>query len=257
MSKHKQKQTKTSAISGNVALITGGAKRIGACMATTLHHAGLNIVIHYQHSAKAASQLQAQLNQQRSASCVIIQADLSAQSNIETLIKQSVESMGRLDVLINNASAFFPTPLSDANEKDWNALFDINLKAPFFLAKAATAHLKKQQGSIINMIDIYAERPLKDHPIYSASKSGLASITQSLALSLAPDIRVNAIAPGAILWPENQTDEVAQKKLLSRTPLNRLGDPQDIANTALFLIKDAPFITGQIIRVDGGRSVVA
>jgi pteridine reductase len=164
--------------------------------------------------------------------------------------------MGRLDVLINNASAFFPTPPCETGEQQWNTLLDTNLKAPFFLSQAAAPHLDKTQGSIINLIDIYAERPVQSHAVYCATKAGLASLTRSFAQSLAPEVRVNGIAPGAILWPENQHDEVAQKRLISRTPLRRAGDPQDIADAALFLIQGAPYITGQILTVDGGRTII-
>ena len=242
-------------LEGKVALITGGAKRIGACIAQTLHHAGMNVVIHYHSSADAARALQKQLNEQRENSCLLIQGDLTGHNKLKSIIKESVQQMGRLDALVNNASAFFPTALNSASEKHWNRLLDTNLKAPFFLSQAAAPHLARQKGCIINLIDIYAERPLENHPIYCASKAGLASLTRSFAQSLAPDIRVNGLAPGAILWPEDQHDEVAQQRLLSRTPLKRLGSPQDIANAALFLIRDAPYITGQILNIDGGRTI--
>ena len=242
-----------------VALITGGAKRIGAHIAQRLHAANMNIVIHYRSSSKAARALQAELNAARKNSCVLIQADLTEHSKLKAMVDETAEHMGRLDVLVNNASTFYPTPLTNAQEKDWDALFETNLKAPFFLAQAAAPHLKKHSGCIINLIDIYAERPLEDHPIYCATKAGLASLTRSFAQSLAPDIRVNGISPGAILWPEpthiQGQDEVAQKRLLSRIPLKRLGAPKDIANTALFLI-ESDYITGQIIQVDGGRTTM-
>ena len=242
-------------LEGKVALITGGAKRIGACIAKTLHQAGMNVVIHYHSSADAARAIQKQLNEQRKHSCLLIQSDLSNHDTLKSIVKESVTQMGRLDVLVNNASAFFPTPLKSASEKDWIRLMDTNLKAPFFLTQAASPYLIKQRGCVINLIDIYAQRPLENHPIYCASKAGLASLTRSFAQSLAPDVRVNGLAPGAILWPEDQHDEVAQQRLLSRTPLKRLGDPQDIANAALFLIRDAPYISGQILNIDGGRTV--
>ncbi len=255
MPKHKPNSTEKAQLVGKVALITGGAKRIGACIARTLHQAGMNVVIHYHSSADTARALQKQLNEQRENSCLLIQGELTGHDKLKSMVKESVQQMGRLDVLINNASAFFPTPLKTASEKDWSRLIDTNLKAPFFLIQAAAPHLAKTQGCVINLIDIYAERPLLDHPIYCASKAGLASLTRSFAQSLAPDIRVNGLAPGAILWPEDQHDEVAQQRLLSRTPLKRLGCPQDIANAALFLIQDAPYMTGQILNFDGGRSI--
>lgn len=255
MPKHKTNSKQINKLNGKVALITGGAKRIGACMAKTLHGAGMNIVIHYHASGQAARALQEELNNDREQSCILIQGDLSQFNKLKSLVDESVRQMDRLDVLINNASAFFPTPLSRSNEQDWDSLLNVNLKAPYFLCQAAAPHLARHTGCIINLIDIYADRPLQDHPIYCASKAGLASLTRSFAQSLAP-VRVNGIAPGAILWPEQQHDEIAQQRLLSRTPLKRLGDPQDIANTALFLIQSAPYLTGQIINIDGGRTTM-
>lgn len=255
MPQHKSNSTEKDNIDGKVALITGGAKRIGASMAETLHAAGMNIVIHYHSSSEPARALQEKLNTQREHSCILIQNDLTEFNKLKSLVEESAHQMGRLDVLINNASSFFPTPLVNSSEKDWDQLFNINLKAPYFLCQVAAPHLSRHSGCIINMIDIYADRPLQDHPIYCATKAGLTSLTRSFAQSLAP-VRVNGIAPGAILWPENQQDEIAQKRLLSRTPLKRLGDPQDIANIALFLIQSAPYLTGQIINIDGGRTVI-
>lgn len=256
MAKHKSNTSENLRLAGKVALITGGAKRIGACLSRSLHAEGMNIVVHYHSSIDAARALQMELNQSRANSCLLIQGELTEYNKLKSLVEQSVSHMGRLDVLINNASTFFPTPFKDSTEKQWDVLFDTNLKAPYFLCQAAAPHLAAKSGCIINITDIYAERPLRDHPIYCATKAGLASLTQSFSQSLAPAVRVNGIAPGAILWPENQHDEVARKRLLSRTPLNRLGDPQDIANTALYLILDAPYVTGQILRVDGGRTAV-
>ena len=256
MPKHKSNRPDNKDLTAKVALITGSAKRVGACLARTLHTAGMNVVIHYRSSAKAAHAIQEELNANRKNSCMLIQCDLSAFNKLKSLVDESARQMGRLDVLINNASAFYPTPIGETNADQWNTLLDTNLKAPFFLTQAAAPHLKKQRGSVINLIDIYAERPLPEHAVYCASKAGLASLTRSFAQSLAPDVRVNGIAPGAILWPENQHDEVAQKRLLSRTPLKRCGEPQDIADSALFLIRDAPYISGQILTVDGGRTVV-
>jgi pteridine reductase len=255
MSKHKPNPVGKDKLDGKVALITGGAKRIGACIAETLHAAGMNIVIHYHASVTPARALQEKLNYQRKQSCILIQGDLTEFNKLKSLVEETVRQMGRLDVLINNASSFFATPLNHSSEKDWDALLNVNLKAPYFLSQAAAPHLAKHTGCIINLIDIYADRPLQDHPIYCASKAGLASLTRSFAQSLAP-VRVNGIAPGAILWPEQQQDEIAQQRLLSRTPLKRLGDPQDIANTTLFLIQSAPYLTGQIINIDGGRTTM-
>ncbi len=255
MAQNKSNLPKNPDVSTKVVLITGGAKRIGACLAETLHAAGMNIIIHFHTSSKPARELQKKLNRQREHSCSVIQGDLSKFDKLVSLLEEAVEQMGRLDVLINNASAFFPTPLGSSSEQDWDALFDTNLKAPYFLTQAAASHLRQHEGSIINIVDIYAHRPLPNHPIYCASKAGLVSLTRSFAQSLAP-VRVNGISPGAILWPEGQHDETAQQQLISRTPLKRLGKPQDIANTALFLIQSAPYLTGQIIDVDGGRSII-
>jgi pteridine reductase len=256
MPEHKSNQTEKSNLDGKVALITGGAKRIGACLARTLHARGMTVAIHYHSSLKAAHTLQNELNAQRENSCMLIQCELTEYSKLKSLVDECARQMGRLDVLINNASAFFPTPAGNADEPHWNTLLETNLKAPFFLMQAAAPHLKKHQGCIINLIDIYAERPLPDHAVYCASKAGLASLTRSFAQSLAPDIRVNGIAPGAILWPENQHDEVAQKRLVSRIPLRRSGDPQNIADAALYLISNASYTSGQILAIDGGRTVL-
>ena len=256
MPEHKSNVPENEYLNGKVALITGGAKRIGACLSRTLHAAGMNVVVHYHSSLDAARALKEELNAKRKNSCILIQCELTAYNKLKPLVDESARQMGRLDVLVNNASAFFPTPVGDTNAHHWNTLLDTNLKAPFFLTQAAAQHLKKHHGCVINLIDIYAERPLADHAAYCASKAGLASLTRSFAQSLAPDVRVNGIAPGAILWPENQHDEVAQKRLISRTPLKHAGQPKDIADTALFLIKDAPYISGQILMVDGGRTII-
>jgi pteridine reductase len=256
MPEHKTSVTENSNLDGKVVLITGGAKRIGACLARTLHAAGMNVVIHYRSSHQPARTLQKELNAERENSCLLIQCELTEYNKLKPLVEESARQMGRLDVLINNASDFFPTLVGDTDEQQWNALLETNLKTPFFLIQAAAPYLKKHQGCIVNMIDIYADRPLPDHAVYCASKAGLASLTRSFAQSLAPEIRVNGIAPGAILWPEHQHDEVAQKRLVSRIPMRRLGNPQNIADTALFLINNAPYTSGQILTVDGGRTVL-
>lgn len=256
MPEYKPKKRETTNLSGRSALITGGARRIGARIAQTLHAAGMDVVIHYRSSAEAARALQKKLNTRRKNSCILIQCDLSEHNQLKPLIERSVHQLGRLDALINNASAFFPTDDHDTELVDWSQLIDTNLKAPYYLMQAAAPHLQKHRGCIVNLIDIYAQRPLQDHAVYCASKAGLASLTRSFAQSLAPGVRVNGISPGAILWPENQHDEVAQKRQLSRTPLKQLGDPQDIADATLYLIRDASYVTGQILAVDGGRSVM-
>ncbi len=237
-----------------VVLITGAAHRIGAVTARYLHQHGMNIVLHYRSSRKAAQQLQDELNAERENSVMLIQADLHATNGLHTLVEEAVKAWGRLDVLINNASTFYPTPIGKANENQWDDLMGSNLKAPFFLSQAAAPYLKKQQGCIVNIVDIHAERPLKNFPIYSMAKAGLVMMTKSLAAELGPDVRVNGVAPGAILWPEN-LDEVAQQRIVSRTFLKRQGEPRDIAKAIHYLVTAADYVTGQIIAVDGGRSL--
>jgi len=242
--------------SNKVALITGAAHRIGATTARLLHQNGMNIVLHYRGSREQAQAVQKELNDKRENSVILIQADLHITNGLPALIEESVKAWGRLDVLINNASSFYPSPIEKATEEQWDDLIGSNLKAPFFLAQAAAPYLKKHNGCIINIVDIHAERPLKTYPIYSMAKAGLAMMTKSLACELGPDIRVNGVAPGAILWPEN-LDEVAKQRIVSRTFLKRQGEPKDISKTILYLIKDADYVTGQIIAVDGGRSLNA
>lgn len=237
-----------------VALITGAAHRIGATTAKLLHENDMNIVLHYRGSRKQAQALQKELNDKRENSVIIIQADLHVTNGLPALIEESLKAWGRLDVLINNASSFYPTQIGKATEEQWDDLVGSNLKAPFFLSQAAAPHLKKTNGCIINIVDIHAERPLKTYPIYSMAKAGLVMMTKSLAGELGPEIRVNAVAPGAILWPEN-LDDVAKQRIISRTFLKRQGKPDDISKTILYLIRDADYVTGQIIAVDGGRSL--
>jgi pteridine reductase len=237
-----------------VVLITGAAHRIGATTAKLLHQNGMNIVLHYRGSREQAQAVQKELNDQRENSVILIQADLHITNGLAALIEESVKAWGRLDVLINNASSFYPTLIGKATEAQWDDLFGSNLKAPFFLSQAAAPHLKKNNGCIINIVDIHAERPLKTFPIYSMAKAGLVMMTKSLACELGPEIRVNGVAPGAILWPEN-LDEVAKQRIVSRTFLKCQGEPNDISKTILYLIKDAGYVTGQIISVDGGRSL--
>lgn len=237
-----------------VALITGAAHRIGATTAKLLHENGMNIVLHYRGSREQAQALQKELNDKRKDSVILIQADLHITNGLSALIEESVKAWGHLDVLINNASSFYPTEINKATENQWDDLMGSNLKAPFFLSQAAAPHLKKSKGCIINIVDIHAERPLKTFPIYSMAKAGLAMMTKSLACELGPEIRVNGVAPGAILWPEN-LDEVAQQRIVSRTFLKRQGEPADISKTILYLIENADYVTGQIIAVDGGRSL--
>ena len=243
-------------IIGKTALITGGARRIGAVIARTLHQAGMNLALHYRASAAAATALQEELHCLRPDSVILLQVDLQDTARLPVLVEQAAARWGRLDLLVNNASNFYPSPLGTATEAQWDELMASNLKAPFFLAQAAAPWLQAVQGSIINMLDIYAQRPLENYPIYCTAKAGLAMLTQSLAWELSPAVRVNGIAPGAILWPEEGLSETAQAQMLSRIPLRRRGDPEDIARTLLFLVGDGGYITGQIIAVDGGRTLL-
>lgn len=250
-----ESESESMALAGQWALITGAAKRIGAAIAQQLHAHGANIAIHYRGSADAAEQLATRLNSQRPDSALIAQADLRDTAALAALVAQVVGQSGRLDLLLNNASTFYPTPLDEVTEEHWDDLLSTNLKAPLFLSKAAAPHLRESGGSIINIVDIHAHRPLKDHPVYGPAKAGLAMLTRSLARDLAPEIRVNGVSPGAILWPENGLPEKVEQSIIRQIPLGKMGEPDDIARTVLFLVKDAPYITGQIIAVDGGRSI--
>ena len=236
-----------------VALITGAAKRIGSHTTRTLHAAGYNIIIHYRSSRDEADTLADFLNDQRADSACVAQADLNDSNSYQQLVDEAHAQWSRLDVLVNNASSFYPTPVGDMNMDNWNDLVNSNMRAPLFLSQAATPYLKQNAGCIINMVDVHAQRPMKDHPIYCAAKAGLVMITMSLAKELGPEIRVNAVAPGAILWPDNDMPDDTKTTILDRTALKRPGEPDDIADTILFLVRDAPYITGQVIAVDGGR----
>jgi pteridine reductase len=244
-----------SGLRGQVVLITGAARRVGAEIVRTLHAAGASVLVHYRTSAAAAIALADELNRLRAHSAAIHAAQLTNAQAPEKLIAATLLEFGRLDILINNASSFYPTPVGQITEAAWDDLIGSNLKAPLFLSQAAAPSLRAQRGLIINMIDIHAERPLKAYPVYSAAKAGLAMLTRSLARELGPDIRVNGIAPGPVLWPEGDLDDALKREIIGKTALKRHGTPQDIARTALFLAKDAPYITGQIIAVDGGRSL--
>ena len=240
-----------------VALVTGAAHRLGAQTARTLHERGWNLVIHYRSREEQANLLTEQMNRQRPDSACALQADLSRTAGSDQLASDAIEHWGRLDALVNNASVFYPTPTDDTTEDDWDTILNTNLRAPFFLLQACLNELRRNRGSVVNLIDIYSERPIDDHPLYCASKAGLAALTRSWAKDLAPEVRVNGVSPGAILWPEGDTemDQSAQQAILDKTPMARTGNPDDIAETIAFLICDAPFITGQIIAVDGGRSL--
>lgn len=242
-------------LAGKVALVTGAAHRIGATIARLLHAEGMNLVIHYRQSRDAAQRLQAELNDSRAESCVLIQADLHETAKINEMVRESIKAWKRLDVVVNNASSFYPTPLGKIDEKAWDDLVGSNLKAPLFLCQAAAPHLKQSRGCIINIVDIHAERPLKNYPVYSIAKAGLAMLTRSMARELGPEVRVNAVAPGAILWPEHDMDDLTKQRIISGTALKRQGSPDDIARAVRFLIKDADYMSGQILTVDGGRTL--
>lgn len=235
-------------------LITGAAKRLGAACARLLHSEGCNVFLHYRSSAAEAQLLCEELNQQRPDTAKIMQADLLNMAELEALAKLANLAWGGIDVLVNNASSFYPTAMTEVSEQQWDELLGSNLKAPFFLAKALAKTLSDREGCIINMVDIHAERGLSGYPVYSIAKAGLVAMTQVLAKELGPKVRVNGVAPGAILWPEGLADSV-QEEILQRVILKRSGEPTDIAKAVLFLIKDADYITGQIVTVDGGRSL--
>jgi len=241
---------------GKVVLITGGAKRVGAASARLLHAAGAKLMIHYRSSATEARALQTELNAIRPDSVALIQADLLDIGGLPSLVHQTVIIFGGLDVLLNNASSFYPTPVGSIGEKDWVDLMGSNLKAPLFLSQAAAPELKKRRGCIINITDIHAERPMKSYVVYSIAKAGLVGLTKSMARELAPEVRVNGIAPGPIMWPEDDAnfDEVSRQRIVSHTMLKRAGDPTDIALAVRFFAMDTHFVTGQILAVDGGRS---
>lgn len=240
-----------------VALVTGGAQRIGRAICDTLHDRGFRILIHYRRSADAATKLAEELNNKRTNSAATLCADFAAPDGISSLAHAASAHFGRIDTLINNASDFYPTPVGTISEADFDALFASNLKAPLFLSQALAPTLKASGGCIVNMVDIYAQRPLHDHTVYCCAKAGLQMLTQSLAQALAPEVRVNGVAPGAILMPAEQSDFSAQeaKNIEEKVPLARIGEPKDIARTIAFLVCDAPYVTGQIIAVDGGRTL--
>ncbi|ACT47201.1 pteridine reductase [Methylotenera mobilis] len=240
-----------------VILITGGAKRVGATMCRELHRQGAKLMIHYNNSMPEARALQAELNLLRANSVAIIQGDLLNLNVLPTLVSETVHQFGKLDVLINNASTYYPTDLGQINEENWQDLIGSNLKAPVFLAQAAATELRKNSGCIINITDMHIERPKKGYIVYSVAKAGLVTLTKSLAHELSPEVRVNAVAPGPVQWPESnpQFDEVYRQRVINQTLLKRVGEAEDVAKAVKFLIYDAPFITGHILAVDGGRSI--
>lgn len=238
-----------------VVLVTGGARRVGAAIVRHLHTAGCDVAIHYRHSADEAEALARELNAARSGSAAIFAGALEDHATPNALIAAVTDHFGRLDGLVNNASAFYPTPIGETTAAHWDDLFAANARAPFFLAQAATPALRTAHGAIVNIVDIYAERPLAGHAVYSMAKAALAMLTQALAKDLSPDVRVNAVAPGAILWPESGKPEEAADALIAKTPLGRKGEPTDVAEAVRWLLMDAHYTTGQVIRVDGGRAL--
>ena len=238
-----------------MALVSGGARRIGAAIARRLHEAGATVAIHYRGSADEAHRLRDMLNTRRHDSARIFEADLAETERLPALIESVVDWAGTLDILVNNASSFYPTPLGSVTETQWDDLMGTNLKAPLFLSQAAWPYLRRQGGSIVNLVDVHARRPLRDHAVYGSAKAGLEMLTRSLAKDMAPDVRVNGVAPGAILWPERGMNEVVKRKIIGQIPLKRSGLPDDIAGCVLYLVRDAAYVTGQVIAVDGGRSI--
>jgi pteridine reductase len=241
---------------GKVVLITGGAKRVGAAISRRLHREGAALAIHYRSSEGEAEALAAEFNLQRQGSAVLIKGDLLDPASYGRIVSETVTAFGKLDVLVNNASSFYPTAVGEIVEKDWHDLIGTNLKAPLFLSQAAVPQLRKNHGSIVNIADIHAERPMKSYLVYSIGKAGLVALTKSLAHELGPEVRVNAVAPGPIAWPEDDPrfDELERRRIIAHTLLKRAGEPDDIARAVIYLIKDAPYVTGSVLPVDGGRS---
>jgi pteridine reductase len=238
-------------------LVTGAARRIGAAIARRLHAAGASVVLHCHRSRDEAERLRDALNDERAHSAVVVQGDLLEGAALPGLVEEAASAFGRLDALVNNASSFYPTPFGAIGEDEWLDLIGSNLKAPLFLSQAAAPRLREARGAIVNLVDIHAERPLKDFIVYSVAKAGLAGLTRALALELGPDVRVNGVAPGAILWPDGDQHFAPSEKgrITAQTPLKRIGSPEDVAGAVKYLLFDAPFVTGQILAVDGGRGI--
>jgi pteridine reductase len=244
-----------NALNDKVALVTGGARRLGAAVARELHRCGMRLVLHYRSSDSDAHALQRELLAARPDSVLLVKGDLLDTHKIDNLVLETANAFGRLDALVNSASTFYPTPLGETTEEQWTDLFGTNLKAPYFLVQEAAPLLRAAHGCVVNMVDVYAWHPLPAFPVYTTAKAGLIALTRALARELAPEVRVNAVAPGAILWAEGDTDQVTQQRVISRTPLKRTGTPEEIARAVLFLVRDATFTTGQVLAVDGGRSI--
>jgi pteridine reductase len=244
-----------NSLKNQVALITGAARRIGASIARTLHAQGADVAIHYRESGEAANAVAADLNAVRADSAATFAADLTDLASLNALVDDVRAWRSRLDILVNNASSFYPTPVGKITEDQWDDLIGTNLKAPLFLSQAVLPALREARGVIINIVDVHSQRPLRNHTVYGPAKAGLAMLTRSLAKDLAPEVRVNGVSPGAILWPENGMSSAAKDAILEQIPLGRQGTPEDIAGAVLFLAKDADYVTGQIIAIDGGRSM--
>jgi pteridine reductase len=238
-------------------LITGAARRIGAAIARGLHAAGARVVLHCHRSLAEAERLRDELNALRPGSAAVVQADLLEVDNLSMLVEEAAQAFGRLDALVNNASSFYPTPFGAIGQSEWDDLMGSNLRAPLFLAQAAAPRLREARGAIVNLIDIHAERPLKDFVVYSIAKSGLSGLTRALALEMGPEVRVNGVAPGAIIWPDGDEHFAPSERsrIMEQTPLRRIGSPDDVAGAVKYLLFDAPFVTGQILAVDGGRGI--
>jgi pteridine reductase len=242
-------------LTGKTVLITGAARRVGAEIARVMHAAGANLVLHYRSSAEDAAALGQELNAARAGSVLLAECDLLDIATLPGLVKTAVEGFGGLDILINNASTFFPTPVGDITEIDWDDLLGTNLKAPLFLSQAAAPALQLRQGLILNIADIHGMRPLRRYPVYSVAKAGLIMLTKALARELGPHVRVNAVAPGPVMWPADGLDQALQEKIIRRTALKRPGSAEEVARTCLYFASDSPYVTGQVIAVDGGRSI--
>ncbi len=243
-----------NSLDGKVALITGSARRLGAHTARALHAAGMEVIIHYRRSREPAQELIDELNACRVDSAIAIAGDLARSDDIARIVEQAAAWRQRLDVLVNNASSFYPTPLGTVDEAQWEDLLGSNLKGPFFLSQAIAPWLRETRGCIVNMVDIHGLRPLEEHPVYSIAKAGNAMMVKALARELGPEVRVNGVAPGAILWPAQGLDDETRHEILQRTTLKRTGSPDDIARAILFLIRDADYVSGQVLVVDGGRT---
>lgn len=239
-----------------VALVTGAARRIGAAIARRLHAAGYDLALHCRRSRDELAALADELERGRPGSVLTLRADLAEFDRLPELVAHTLGRFGRLDALVNNASAFYPTPVGTTTPAQWDELFASNARAPFFLAQAAAPHLRAARGAIVNLTDLYAERPLRQHTVYCMAKAALAMLTRSLAVELAPEVRVNAVAPGAILWPEDEDNTEAQKAMLARTPLGRTGTPEEVAEAVRWLLQDAHYSTGQTLLLDGGRTLL-